>query len=84
MSIAPLKGQESGTNSPEWAAEWLKRVASGALTMSQRKLTSVEAHGGIDTLKRVAVELGVHLAVVVDDKDEQLVVASMHEFRIIC
>lgn len=71
--------------SPEaWAVEWLDKVASGQATMSQRKLSTVEARGGINALKKLARERGVHLLVVVDEDGAEIVAASRHPFRIIC
>ncbi len=38
----------------QWAADRLDRVADGFNTMSQRKLSSVEAHGGLEAVKTLA------------------------------
>ncbi|MDQ2890557.1 MAG: hypothetical protein M3R65_08385 [Gemmatimonadota bacterium] len=67
-----------------WAQAWLAQVADGSLTMSQRKLSSLEAHGGVDVARKVAERLGVHLAVLIDDRGEELVAASAHPIRVIC
>ena len=69
----------------EWANEWLEGIANGSNTMSQRKLTSIEARGGgLDAVKVIAQEKGVHLLLVVDDKGDELVAASPHPFKVIC
>jgi hypothetical protein len=67
-----------------WAHAWLAQVADGSLTMSQRKLSSLEAHGGVEEARAVAIRLGIHMAVIVDDKGEKLVVASNHPILVIC
>jgi len=67
-----------------WADDWLSAVADGTMTMSQRKLTTVEARGGLDAVAAVARRHGVHLAVLVDDHGNELVAASRHPIRVIC
>ncbi|GAC1558111.1 MAG: hypothetical protein NVS2B9_20430 [Myxococcales bacterium] len=53
--------------------------------MSQRKLAAVEAKGGgLARLRREARARGVHLVVLVDDKGNELVAASLHPFRVLC
>ena len=74
-------GDESTTR---WAAEWLAGVADGTYTMSQRKLSSVERHGGLDAARAVAEGLGVHLLLLEDEKGDQLVAASARPFRVVC
>ena len=69
----------------QWATEWLDAVASGASTMSQRKLSSViKRGGGIEAVKAVAREKGVHLLLLEDDKGNELVAASAKPFKTIC
>ena len=68
----------------DWATEWLSSVANGSATMSQRKLTTVEKHGGLNVVKTVAQELGVHVVQLEDDKGDQLLAASVHPFKVIC
>ena len=69
----------------KWAADWLAGVADGSNTMSQRKLTSVEKHGGgLEAVRVVACEKGVHLVLLTDDKGNELVAASTHPFKVIC
>lgn len=69
----------------QWAAEWLDGVADGSNTISQRKLTSVEKNGGgLDAVKAIAEQKGVHLVLVTDDKGNELVAASVHPFQVIC
>lgn len=67
-----------------WADAWLRQVADGTLTMSQRKVTTVEGHGGLEAVAAVARRHGVHLAVLVDDHGVELVAASRHPIRVIC
>lgn len=76
--------ESSGGDDETWAAAWLERVASGAATMSQRKIGSVESHGGVAAATRVAKRVGVHLAVFVDDTGAELVAASKHPIRVLC
>ncbi len=69
----------------QWADEWLASVADGSNTMSQRKLSSVEARGGgLEAVKIVAERKGVHLLLVEDDKGNELVAASVKPFTVIC
>ena len=69
----------------KWAAEWLDSVADGSNTMSQRKLSSVEKHGGgIEAVKLIAKQKGVHLLLLEDDKGNELVAASTKPFKVVC
>ena len=68
----------------DWFAAWIRSVADGSLTMSQRKLSSVVKHGDVDRLTSVARSAGVHLAIVTDDRGDELVVASLHPFKVLC
>ena len=69
----------------QWTEEWLASVADGSNTMSQRKLSSVEARGGgLDAVKRTAQEKGVHLLLLEDDKGDELIAASAKPFKVIC
>ena len=65
-----------------WAADWIASVTDASMT--QRKLTTVERHGGLAVLKRAAQAGGVHLLLLTDDKGDALVAASKHPFRVIC
>ena len=68
-----------------WSEKWLQQVADGSLTMSQRKLSSVEARGGgIDLVRQVARQKNVHLVILEDDKGNELVAASTKPFRVVC
>lgn len=68
-----------------WTAAWLDAVADGFSTMSQRKLTSIEKHGGgIEAIKAAAEQKGVHLLLLTDDKDDELVAASLKPFKVVC
>lgn len=69
----------------KWTDDWLKSVADGSNTMSQRKLSSVEKRGGgLDAVRAAAKRKGVHLLLLEDDKGEQLVVASTKPFQVVC
>jgi hypothetical protein len=69
----------------QWINEWLNGVADGSNTMSQRKLSSVEKRGGgIEAVKVIAEEKGVHLLLVEDDKGTELVAASTKPFKVVC
>lgn len=69
----------------QWTEEWLGAVANGSLTMSQRKLSSVEARGGgLDAVKTAAQQKGVHLLLIEDDKGDELVAASVKPFQVVC
>lgn len=80
---------ESTETTPEvvsrWAAEWLDGVADGSYTMSQRKLSSVKARGGgLEAVKALARQRGVHLLLLEDDKGNELVAASTKPFAVVC
>jgi len=69
----------------QWAADWLDAVADGSNTMSQRKLSSVEKRGGgLEAVKALARKRGVHLLLLEDDKDNELVAASVKPFKVVC
>ena len=67
-----------------WLGDWLDAVATGAATMSQRALTSVEAHGGLGAAVVAARARGVHLLRLTDDKGKALVAASTTPFETLC
>lgn len=72
-------------NANQWATAWLDSVADGSNTMSQRKLSSVEERGGgLDALKAIAQQKGVHLLLVEDDRGNELVAASVKPFTVVC
>ncbi len=68
----------------EWLRKWLDGVAGGESTMSQRKLSAVEAHGGLGRAKKVARAKRVHLLVLEDDRGDTLVAASVKPFKVVC
>ena len=65
------------------ADAWLDDVATGKLTMSQRKVSTVETHCGIEELTRQAKSKGVHLLRLTDDKGSALIAASRHPFTVL-
>jgi hypothetical protein len=68
-----------------WVTEWLKGVADESKTMSQRKLSSVERHGGgMKAASKIAKSKGVHLLLLKDEKGTELVAASKTPFKVIC
>ena len=67
---------------PRWMTRWLDGV--DASSMSQRRLTSIERHGGLDRLADAARRRGVHLVRLTDDAGHELVAASRHAFHVIC
>lgn len=68
----------------QWAADWLDAVADGSRTMSQRKLSSIEKRGGLEAVKALAEQRGVHLLLLEDDKGDELVAASTKPFAVVC
>jgi hypothetical protein len=75
----------AGDSEEAWCAAWLDAVVAGERTMSQRKLSSVERRGGgLDTLRRLAQARGVHLLILKDEHDVELVAASLQPFRVVC
>ena len=67
-----------------WMESWIESVATGAITMSQRKRTSIDAHGGIVAAIAVARIKGVHLVQLTDDKGDILVAASREPIQTLC
>ncbi|MDQ6693752.1 MAG: hypothetical protein M3014_04930 [Chloroflexota bacterium] len=69
----------------QWASAWLDTVADGSNTMSQRRLSSIEKRdGGLEAVKAIAEEKGVHLLLLEDDKGNELIAASAKPFKVIC
>ncbi len=52
--------------------------------MSQRKRTSIEARGGLEAVKSLAEQKGVHLLLLEDDEGNALVAASTKPFQVVC
>ena len=67
-----------------WIAEWLQPVKLGQSTMSQRALTSIEKHGGLQAVVKAARTNGVHLVKLTHDKGKILVAASLEPFETLC
>ena len=69
----------------EWTTAWLNSVADGSYTMSQRKLSSIQKHGGgIEAVRVIAESKGIHLLLLEDDKGDELVAASVKPFKVVC
>ncbi len=68
-----------------WASDWLDHVADGSNTMSQRRFSSIETRGGgLDAVKALAEQKGVHLLLLEDDQGNELVAASTKPFEVLC
>ena len=67
-----------------WIGRWIDAVADGSATMSQRRLSSVDRHGGTEAAIAAAKARGVHLAKLTDDQGHILVAASLHPFEPLC
>lgn len=67
-----------------WMERWLDSVAAGASTMSQRKLATIDARGGLKALRKLAKQRGIHLVLLTDDRGVELLAASTHQFKVIC
>ena len=77
-------GAMDGMNAEAWAEKWLDSVAEGRSKMSQRRVASIERHGGgLDAVAAAAKSKGVHLVMLTDDKGAQLVAASVHPFKVL-
>ena len=68
----------------QWLTTWLGAVESGAATMSQRKLSSIQQRGDLEEARKMAIARGVHLLLLTDDQGNELVAASKHPFHVIC
>ncbi len=77
-----MKNQEK--DEMQWAIDWLDSVADNSNTMSQRKLSVVEKRGGLERIKQLARERGVHLLQIEDDKGNELIAAGTKPFKVIC
>ena len=67
-----------------WIEAWLDGVLSERSSMSQRGLSAIETHGGLERLVSDAKARGVHLVQLTDDHGRALVAASLHPFRTLC
>lgn len=77
------RGQTESINDI-WLAKWLDGVRDGSATMSQRARSSIEQNGGLRAAIAAATARGVHLVELTDDKGNQLVAASRHQFTTLC
>lgn len=69
----------------EKTQQWLNDVASGKLTMSQRKVdVLVKSEGGLEAVIKAAKEQQIHLLRLTDDKGTELVAASLTPFSALC
>ena len=67
-----------------WIENWLGAVEDGRATMSQRSVSSIETHGGLQAAVDAARTKGVHLVKLTDDGGKILVAASRHPFEPLC
>lgn len=72
------------TAEPFWADAWLDSVASGAATMSQRAMTTIDAKGGLAPVIAAARARGIHLVRLTDDAGKVLIAASREPFETLC
>ena len=85
MSELKPKTEAKPRTETQWASDWLDGVADGSNTMSQRKLTSVEARGGgLEAVKVLAEQKGVHLLQLEDEEGNALIAASTKPFHVVC
>ena len=83
--MSAAKSEPTPESESRWAAEWLDGVADGSHTMSQRKLSSVEAQGGgLEAVAVLARQRGVHLLLLEDDHGNELVAAGTKPFAVVC
>jgi hypothetical protein len=68
----------------DWIGDWIDAVEAGRLTMSQRSIASIEAHGGLAVAIEKARAKGVHLVELTDDAGKRLVAASKETFTTLC
>ena len=69
----------------QWGSDWLDKVADGSTAMSQRKLSSIETRGGgLEAVKTLAEQRGVHLLRLEDDKGNEVIAASLKPFDVVC
>lgn len=76
--------RSESTIQEQWVQDWLKSVVNGRNTMSQRRVTSIEKHVSLNTVKRIAKRVGVHLLLVEDDEGNKVLAASTKPFKVIC
>lgn len=68
---------ESGHEAEQWTRTWLDSVSSGKVTMSQRKLSSVETRGGgLEVSRRLAEAIRAHLVELSEERRDLLAAAS--------
>jgi len=68
----------------QWTSDWLGSVASGARSMSARKLTSIKKRGGgLRIVAAAAKKRKVHLLRLADDHGNELIAASTRPFKVI-
>lgn len=67
-----------------WIGAWLDTVADGYGTLSQRAVSAIDRHGGIEVAISAAKSRNVHLVEMSDDSGKRLVAASRAPFRALC
>lgn len=64
-----------------WIERWLSTVTASSMT--QRSLASVEVHGGVALLVKLAKKHGIHLLQLTNDEGSVLIAASRRPFRVL-
>lgn len=67
-----------------WIGAWLDAVANGQGVTSQRVLSTIERHGGLEAVIAAAKSRNVHLLEMSDGEGKRLVAASRTPFRALC
>lgn len=82
IEASDSNGERAGREAA-WLERWMES-ASRSGSMSQRRLSAIERHGGgLDAAARAAREAGVHLVLLTDDKGDRIVAASRNPFRVL-
>lgn len=69
----------------EGSKKWLARIASGELTMGQRKVSKVMKNdGALTPIVKAARSKGIHLLQLTDDKGNVLLAGSKEAFKVLC
>lgn len=63
---------------------WLDAVADGYAGVSQRAVSAIDRHGGIDAAILAARSRNIHLVEMIDDSGKRLIAASRRPIRALC
>lgn len=67
-----------------WIGAWLDTVADGRGTISQRPLSVIDRHGGLEAAIDAAKSRNIHLIEMSDAEGKPLVAASRTPIRALC